>query len=81
MFIKKRLIYIYIYSRGLRPNGVSGFLLDGRMVKGSYFQLILGTPPSQKLGVAEWRKSLWRRLGAPRFDLFDLLVHDTKIMG
>ena len=46
-------VYIYIYSPGLRPNGVSGSLVDGPMVKGSYFQLILGTPPAQKLGVGE----------------------------
>jgi hypothetical protein len=46
-------IYIYIYSRCLRPNGVSGSFVDGPMVKGSYFQLTLGTPAAQKLGVIE----------------------------
>ena len=45
-------IYIYLYnSLDVRPNGVSGSLLDGPMVEGSY--LILGTPAAQKLGVDE----------------------------
>ena len=42
------------YSPGLRPLGVSGSFLDGPTVKGSYFQLVLGTPPAEKLGFAHY---------------------------
>ena len=59
-------------SLGLQPNGVSGSFLDGPMVKGSYFQLILGTPPAQKLGAVEYSMALFRSFGASRLDL---LVH------
>ena len=62
-------------SFGLRPNGVSGCLLDGLMVKESYFQLILGTPPAQKLGAVDGSEARFRPFGAPRLDLFDLLAH------
>ena len=58
------LISIYeaisLYSPGLRPIGVSGAFLDGLTAKGSYFQLVLETPPAQKLHVIKWPKSLWR---------------------
>ena len=50
-------------SPGLRPNGVSGSTVDGLTVRGSYFQLVLGTPPDWKLHVTE--KSHWRPFGAP----------------
>ena len=62
-----------INSPGLRPNGVSGSPLDGLMVKGSYFNLVLGTPPAHKLHVIEYAKSLWRPFGAPRLDCLWIL--------
>jgi hypothetical protein len=61
-------------SPGLVPNGVSGSPLDGLLVKGSYFQLVLGTPPAQKLQAVEWAKSLWRPFGAPRLDFRRFLI-------
>ena len=57
-------------SPSLRPNGVSGSLVDGPMVKGSCFQLILGTPATQKLGVGEYSMALFGPFGAPRPDFF-----------
>ena len=62
------------YSPGLRPKGVSESFLDGPMVKGSYFQLILRTPAAQKLGVVEYMEAIVRPFGAPWPNLFDLLV-------
>ena len=38
-------------SPGLRPDGVSGSLLDDPTVKGSYFQFILGPLPSRNLAL------------------------------
>ena len=49
--------------------------MDGLLVKGSYFQLFQGTPPAQKLGVAEYPEALVRPFGAPRPDFFNILVH------
>ena len=57
-----------MYSPGLRPIGVSEYFVDGLTVKGSYFELVLGTPPTQKLHVIEYSKSLWRPFDAPRLD-------------
>ena len=69
-------LYIYIYLLGHRPKGVSGSLVDGPMIKGSYFQLILGTPAAWKLGASEYSMALFRRVGAPRLDcFFYFLVH------
>ena len=51
---------------------MSGSFVDGTMVKGSYFQLILGAPAARKLGVVEKSMALFRLFGAPRLDL---LVH------
>ena len=59
----------------LRHNGVSGSFLDGPMVKGSFFQLILGTPAARKLGASEYLEALFRPVGAPRPDFLDFLVH------
>ena len=57
-----------INSPGLRPIGVSGSFVDGLAVKGSRFQLFLGTLPAQKLHVTDCSKSLRRPFGAPRLD-------------
>ena len=65
---------IYVYSPGLRPNGVSGSLLDGLTVKGSYFQLFQGTPPTQQLHTSEYAKSLWRHCGAPRLIVMECWI-------
>ena len=51
-------------SLGLRPNGVSGSLVDSPIVKGSYFQLTLGTRPTQKLHAADGPEALFRSFGA-----------------
>ena len=61
-------IYIYIFAgpSAQRRVGIPS------MVTGSYFQLILGTPAAQKLGVVEYSMALFRPFGAPRLDF---LVH------
>ena len=64
-------------SLGLRPNGVSGSLVDGLMVKGFYFQLFQGTPPAQKLGAVDGPESLFRHFGAPLPDLIDFMAQRT----
>ena len=74
-YIYSYIFFLFIISLGLRPNDVSGSLLDDPMVKRSYFPLFQGTPPAQKLGAAEYLKSLFRPFGASRLDLFDLLAH------
>ena len=62
-------------SLGLQPNGVPGSFLDGPMVKGSYFQLILGTNPAKKLGAVEYSMALFGPFGAPRPDFLSFLIH------
>ena len=74
--MKKNILIKYIliesmvikYSPGLRPIGVPEFLVNGLTVKGSYFQLVLGTSPVQKLHFIEQPDSPWRPSGAPRLD-------------
>ena len=70
---------MYMYSPGLRPNGMSGSFLDGPMVKGPYFQLILGAPPAQKLHVVECSKTLVRPFGVPRLDSSDFWLHRAGV--
>ena len=72
--LRKYDLFIWQYyffersSPGLRPNGVSGSLLDDPMVKGSYLQLFQGTPPAQKLHVSDGSEALCWPFGAPRPD-------------
>ena len=47
----------------------------------SYFQLIQGIPAAQKLGVCEYPEAIVRPFGAPRPDLFDLLVHREGVQN
>ena len=65
----------YIHSLVFRPNGMSGSFADSLMVKGSNFQLAIGTPPAQKLSTSEYPKSLLRPFGAQRLDFLDLLAY------
>ena len=65
-----QFISYIIYLPGLRPNGVSASLLDSLMVKGSYFHLIQGATPDQKLGAVDGSDALFRPFGAPRLDFW-----------